>query len=406
MKALRNLRISLRALLAHKARSALAATGVAIGIAAVFLTSAIGQGAQAELTHTLGTMGTQLLVVRPAQLKKTPARRQIQGFASSLKLEDYAALSELRGIDAAAPAAEGAVKIETESGLVTTQVIGTTSSYFRTQHLELSQGQLFDDDEAGGAPRVAILGGRIVRSLFPSGDAIGCDVRIAGAAFEIVGALLPKGAAGDGSDIDNQVFIPVRTAMRRVFDSRSLSAIYVGVRRSEDLNAAEAEIRALLRDRHLLERRGRPDDFTVQNQRRTVEAQRRITRPLALFTTGLAALSLFVGGAGILALMLLSVQERRSEIGLRVAVGARRRDIVMQFLTEALALALAGGTLGVALGAAGTWMVRIITHWSVQVSPQTVLVSLVTASSIGLLFGALPARKAAQLPPAQALTLE
>jgi len=406
MKALRNLRVSLRALLAHKARSALAATGVAIGIAAVLLTTALGQGAQAELTRALGTMGARLLVVRPAQLKKTPARRQIQGFSSSLKLEDFAAIAELPGIVAAAPSAEGAVKIETDRGLVATQVIGTTPAYFRAQHLELTYGQIFEDDEMRSAPRVVVLGGRIANSLFPDGKAIGRDVRIAGAAFQVVGALAPKGAAGDGSDIDNQVFIPVRTAMRRVFDSRSLSAIFIGVLRLEDLDPAEGSIRALLRERHLLDRRAIPDDFTIQNQRRSVEAERQVTRPLTLFTMGLAALSLFVGGAGILALMWLSVQERRPEIGLRVAVGARRRDVMTQFLTEALVLALVGGVAGIAIGAAGTWIIGLTTKWSVRVSSETVLASLAVASGIGLLFGALPARQAARLPPAKALTLE
>jgi putative ABC transport system permease protein len=405
MKALRNLRVSLRALLSHKARSALAATGIAIGIAAVLLTTALGQGAQTELTRAIGTMGTRLLVVRPAQLKKTPARRQIQGFASSLKFEDFTAINELPDIVAAAPLVEGAVKIETYSGLLATQVIGTTPAYFRAQHLELAQGQLFDD-EIQSAPRVVVLGGRIVETLFPDGGAVGRDVRIAGATFQVVGALTKRGAAGDGSDVDNQVFMPLRTAMRRVFDSRSLSAIFVGVRKSEDLDPSEHLIRALLRERHRLDRRANPDDFTIQNQRRSVEAERQITRPLTWFTTGLAALSLFVGGTGILALMWLSVQERRPEIGLRVAVGARRRDIIIQFLTEALLLALAGGTLGITLGTVGTWMIGFTTKWSLHVSPETVLVSLAISSGIGLLFGALPARQAAQLKPARALNLE
>ncbi len=406
MKALRSLRLSLRALFGHKARSALAATGVAIGIAAVFVTDALGQGAQAELLKNFGSLGTQELVVRPAQLKKTPARRQVQGFASSLKLEDWAAIAELPGLAAVAPITEGAAKIETEQGLVATQVLGTTSAYFRVKHFQIGEGQLFDDAANQAAPRVVILGGRIARTLFPDGNAVGRDLRIGGSAFEVVGALVPKGAAADGSDVDNQVFIPLRTAMRRVFDSRSLSAIFVGVRRSADLSAAENQIQELLRERHQLEKRGRPDDFTIQNQLRAIATQRQITRPLTFFTTGLAALSLFVGGTGILALMLLSVQERRSEIGLRVAIGARARDILWQFLAEALVLALAGGTLGVGIGAAGTWALALVTRWALRVSLQAVLISLATAASIGLVFGALPARKAALLPPARALSLE
>ena len=406
MKGLRSLRLSLRTLFAHKLRSTLAATGIAIGIAAVFVTTALGQAAEAELMKNFGAMGTRELVVRPAQLKKTPARRQVQGFASSLKLDDWAAVVDLPGLAGVAPLVEGAVKIETERGLVATQMLGTTSAYFRVKHFRVAQGAPFNDEDTVAAPRIAVLGGRIAHTLFPSGDAVGQDVRIAGAAFEVVCRLEPKGMTADGSDVDNQVFIPVQTAMRRIFDSRSLSAIFVGVRRSEDLSAAENQIRNVLRERHQLDRRKRPDDFTIQNQFRFIKAQRQITRPLTFFTTGLAGLSLFVGGAGILALMLLSVQERRPEIGLRVAVGARARDILWQFLAEALVLALGGGALGVTLGAVVTWGIALVTHWVLRVSLQAVLFSLGTAASIGLAFGALPARKAARIAPARALTLE
>jgi putative ABC transport system permease protein len=406
MRFARNLRLSVRALLAHRTRSALAATGVAIGIAAVFLTSALGQGAQTELAAKLGAMGTRLLVVRPAQLKKSPARRQIQGFSTNLKLDDSTAVADIAGLSAVAPVAEGAVKLETERGLVATQVLGTTNAFFRARHYQIRQGHVFDEEQDVTAPRVAVLGGRIARSLFPDGDAVGRELRIGGTTFEVIGTLAPKGMSADGSDADNQVFVPVRTAMRRIFDSRSLSAIFVGVSRAEDLGHVESAIRDRLRERHQLERRARPDDFTIQNQLRSLSAQQKIMRPLAYFCSGLAALSLLVGGSGILALMLLSVQERRWEIGLRVAVGATSRDVFWHFLSEALLLALIGGGLGVALGALGTWAIAQFTHWALRVSLQAVVISLSTAAGIGLVFGASPARKAACLPPAQALVLE
>jgi len=406
MTLLTSLRHSLRALVAHRTRSLLAASGVAIGIAAVFLTTALGQGAQGELTSRLGNMGTRLLVVRPAQLKKTPARRKIQGFASSLKLDDYAAIAELPGLDTTAPLAEGAVKIETERGIVATQVLGTTSAFFRVRRFEIGGGRLFDDGEDIGAPRVAILGGRIKKALFPTADAVGSEIRIAGAAFEVVGTLVSKGMSADGADADNQVFIPVRAAMRRVFDSRSLSAIFVSVHHTQDLELAESTVRQLLRERHGLERRQSADDFTIQNQLRFLTAQQRVTRPLVLFSSGLAGLSLFVGGAGILALMLLSVQERRWEIGLRVAVGATSRDIFFQFLGEAAMLALLGGIAGIGIGALGTWGIAQVTHWAMRVSAQAVFVALGIASGIGIVFGAVPAQKAALWPAARALATE
>lgn len=406
MRWVRNLRLSVRSLFEHRTRSVLAAVGVAIGIAAVFLTTALGQGAQAEITTRFGNVGTRLLVVRPAQVKKTPARKQIQGYTTNLRFEDSDALAEVAEVGSVAPVCEGAVKIETERGVVATNALGTTSAFFRVRHYQTKQGRWFDDAEEAAAPRVAVLGGRLAASLFPDDDAVGRDVRIAGAAFEVIGTLYPKGMSADGSDADNQVFVPVRTAMRRIFDSRSLSAIFVGVRRTEDLAPAERAIRELLRARHLLDRRAHPDDFTVQNQLRFLSAQQRITRPFAYFCSGLAALSLLVGGTGILALMLLSVQERRWEIGLRVAVGATARDIFWHFLAEALVLAMLGGIAGVTLGALGTWAISRITHWSLAVSIRAIGVSLATAVGIGLLFGASPARQAALLPPAKALVLE
>jgi putative ABC transport system permease protein len=415
MRYIRNLQLSVRSLLAHRTRSVLAALGIAIGTAAVFLTSAVGEGAKTELAARFGEVGTCLLVVRPAQVKKTPARKQIQGYVTNLKYDDFEAIAELPGIESAAPVCEGAVKIQmtpetgrgrTERGLVATQVLGTTSAFFRARHYKITRGRWFDQHEESGSPRVAVLGGRLAANLFPDGDAVGRDVRIGGTAFEVIGTLGAKGMSADGSDADNQVFVPVRTAMRRVFDARSLNAVFVGVRRSEDVALVESAMTQLLRERHRLEQRGRPSDFTIQNQLRVTSVQQKIAAPLTYFCSGLAALSLIVGGAGILALMLLSVQERRWEIGLRVAVGATSRDIFWLVLAEALVLAITGGAVGVACGALGTWVLGRVTHWVLSVSVQAIAVSLTTAAGVGLLFGASPARQAALLPPAQALVLE
>jgi len=290
--------------------------------------------------------------------------------------------------------------------MVATQVIGTTSAFFRARHYKISQGRVFDEAEDLGLPKVAVLGGRIGRTLFAEGNAVGKDVRLGSVRFEVIGVLVARGMTADGSDADNQVFVPVRAAMRRVFDTQSLSATFIGVERSSDLPGVERSVRELLRERHALNRQARPDDFTVQNQRRSLSAQQQIMRPLADFCLGLAVVSLAVGGAGILALMLLSVQERRWEIGLRVAVGATARDMFWQFLVEALLLGTVGGVAGVLLGSLGTWVTAALTHWALDVSTQAVTVSLATSVAVGLMFGALPARRAALLPPAQALGLE
>jgi putative ABC transport system permease protein len=406
MRFLRTLRPSLRTLLAHRVRSSLAATGVAIGIAAVLSTSAIGQGAEAEMQKNLGAMGTHLLVVRPESVKRTTARKEQKGLLTTLKLEDYQAISELPLVEAAAPVVEGPVKIKANQGVVTTTLLGTTSAFFHVRDFEFGRGRPFDDEEDSGRSRLVVLGGQISNSLFPKEDPVGQEVRISGIAFEVVGMLRQKGVSADGADADNQAFIPVHTAQRRLFDSRSLGAIFVGVRRPDDLDPVAAEIRSLLRERHALVQRGRPDDFTVQNQLRFLSAQRQTLRPLKVLTAGLAAISLLVGGTGILALMLLSVRERTPEIGLRMAVGARQKDILFQFLAEASLLSLVGGTAGIALGALGISGLSWATHWPLRVSMQALTVSLAMSATIGLVFGAFPAMKAARLPPVQALALE
>jgi putative ABC transport system permease protein len=403
MRFLRTLRPSLRALLAHRTRSVLAAGGVGIGIAAVFLTSAIGQGAQAEMQKNLGAMGTRMLVVRPETVKKTVARKELQGIVTTLKLEDYRAIRELARVASAAPVVEGPCKVKVGQAVVATKALGTTSSFFRIRDFGLAEGRFFAEDEDEGSARLAVLGATLAASLFPREDPIGQEIRIGQVTFEVVGTLIAKGVAADGADADNQVFIPVATAMRRLFDVRWLSAIFVRVAASADLDAVAADLKQLIRERHA--RPGRPDDFAVQDQRRFVLAQAATMRPLTWLTSGLAAVALLIGGTGILALMLLSVRERTPEIGLRMAVGARPRDVLAQFLAESLVLSLAGGLTGIAVGALGTALLARATRWPLSVSAQAVAVSFATAAAIGLLFGALPALKAARLLPVQALSL-
>lgn len=406
MRRWRALGPSLRSLLAHPVRSALAAAGVAVGIAAVSTTAAVGRGAQAEVLGSIGTLGMPLLVVRPSQVKQATARKQLRGFVSTLKVDDSSAIAALPGVAAVAPSVEGPARVKADQGVVATTVLGTTASFFRARGFELAGGRLFSDQEDCELAPLAVLGGRASQALFPGEDPVGREVRLGRVRFEVVGALKLKGVSGDGADADKQVFIPVKTALRRVFNSRSLSRVFIGVRDERDLEGVEGRVRALLRDRHGLDRRELPDDFAVQDQQRLLAAQKKTARSLEVFTLGLAAISLLVGGTGILALMMLSVRERTPEIGLRMALGARRRDILVQFLAEALALALVGGMAGAAVGAAGAFLVGQATGWKTQVAPGTLLVALGTSAAVGLLFGVLPARKAALMTPVGALGLE
>ena len=404
MRFLRTLKPSLRALFAHRMRSLLASSGVAIGIAAVLLTSAIGEGAQVEMQKSLGAMGTNMLVVRPETVKKTVARRELDGLRTTLKHEDYLAIRELPQVASAAPVVEGPCKVKVNQAVVATKALGTTSAFFRIRDFQLARGRWFDEEEDSGRARLAILGGQIASSLFPHEDPTGQPIRIGQVTFEVVGTLVAKGVSADGADADNQVFVPVGTAMSRLFDVRWLGAVFVRVRASTDLAVVTRAIQALLRERHACQ--GKPDDFAVQDQRRFLSAQARTMQPLTWLTAGLATVALFIGGTGILALMLLSVRERTPEIGLRMAVGARPRDVLVQFLAESLVLSLAGGVAGIVAGALGTALLASATHWPLQVSVRAVAIACASAGLVGLFFGAMPARRAARLQPIQALSLD
>jgi putative ABC transport system permease protein len=404
IRLLRLIALSLRALLAHRTRSALAVFGVAVGVAAVVLVTALGEGAQRELLAGMASQGSHLLVVRPAQARRTAARREVKGRLTTLSPADGEALGELAPVEEAAPALDGRRRVRAEAGAAPAIVVGTTAAFPRVRGFALARGAFFSAADDGDAARVVVLGARVAGALFPGADPLGETVRIGGAPFEVVGVLEPQGVTADGADVDTQVYVPLRTALRRVFNARWLGSVYVRVRSQTGFAPAEAEIRALLRERHHLDERDRPDDFAIQDPARVLAVRRQVARAVTAFTAGLAAISLLVGGAGILALMLLSVRERTPEIGVRRAVGARARDVLTQFLAEAVALAAAGGLLGVAAGAGAAAAVAAATGWPVRVPAWAAAAGLGVSALVGLAFGALPAWRAARLPPAVAIS--
>ena len=405
MKLRRAARLSLRALLAHKVRTALALTSVAMGVTGVLLTSAIGKGAQVEVERGIEAAGANLLVVRPAQVKRTAARKEVRGAFTTLRLDDYQAIATLPLAAEAAPGVDGGLRVKAGGGSMATGVLGTAPALARLRNLRLGSGRFFDEDDDAAARRVAVLGARVARTLFPDEDPMGRDVRLRGLPFEVIGVLEPKGLQADGSDQDGSVFIPIRTALRRVFNTTWLSAVFVSVGERARMPEAEAALRDLLRERHRL-RPGAPDDFQVQDQARLLAMQRQAVEALTLLTAGLAGVSMLVGGAGIFALMFLSVKERTAEIGLRMAVGARSRDVLVQFLGEATLLAVGGWLLGFVVAVLGGIAVALGTEWRVAFPAGAALTSFLIAVVTGLGFGALPARKAARLPPIRALGTE
>jgi putative ABC transport system permease protein len=406
MRFYRRLAPSVRGLLAHKFRTALALLSIAVGVAAVVVTGAIGAGAQAEMLRSMENMGTNLLVVRPAQVKKLVARRTIAGYTTSLKMDDYQAISELAVVARAAPGSESMLRVKADHTTVMAKVLGTTSNFPDVRRFQLRAGRFFDVEDDLNARRVAVLGAHVEEELFKGTDPVGQEIRIRGVPFEVIAVLEPKGVTADGSNEDNQVLIPIRTALRRVFNSTWLNEVFVSIRDIKKMEYAQGEMANLLRDRHGLERADKPDDFAIQNTSKLLTAQKEAADTLVLFSTGLAALALLLGGIGILALMILSIRERTGEIGLRMAVGARPRDIFLQFLAEAMFLALGGWTVGIALGAIGATTIAFGTSWKLALPWSAAIVSLAIAATTGLGFGAFPARKASLLPPIQALLRE
>jgi putative ABC transport system permease protein len=405
----RGLKPALRALLAHRLRVALSLSSVAMGVAAVLLTSAIGKGAENEVVRGIEAMGTNLLVVRPAQAKRLVARKEVGGIVTSLEAADAEALEGLSLVAEAVPATDRALRAKAGNGAMITKVLGTSTAFPAVRSFRVRDGRFFDSADEQASRRVAVLGSRVAEQLFPDGDAVGRAIRLRGIPFEVIGVFAAKGVSADGSDEDNQVVVPLRTALRRVLNTTWISAIFVRVRDPRRMADAEAEIAALLRERHQRSERGgaaRSDDFAVQNRAKFLLAQKETAESLTRLTAGLSALALLVGGFGILALMLLSVRERTGEIGLRMAVGARPRDILVQFLAESAALSLGGWLAGVAAAALGVGLVALSTEWKVGVPFEALLASLAMASATGVGFGAFPARRASLLPPVEALATE
>lgn len=403
MKLRRRLVSSLRPLFAHRTRTALALLGVAIGVSAVVISRAIGEGAEAEMARAFERTGTNLLIVKPLPVRRLVARREIGGTATTLVPEDAAAMAALPLVQAVAPAVEGGVRVKAGAVAMKTTVRGTSAGYAAVRGYALATGRMFDVDDERQNLRVAVLGSRVVDALRAGAPAPPAGIRIRGVPFAVIGTLRDRGPTADGADQDNVVLVPLGTALRRVFNVRWLTSVYVAVATPEQMSAAEAQLGRLLQARHGHGGEPLPPDFAIQNTAKTRAVQLELAQALSRYATGLAAIALLVGGVGILALMFLSIRERTGEIGLRMAVGAQPRDILFQFLIEAGTLALAGWAAGVVLGGTAVLVVARATTWPVSMPVNAVLAALAMTLALGLGFGALPARKAALIPPLEAL---
>lgn len=403
MKTGRRFTSAMRTLTHFRARTALAAAAVAVGVAAVILSRAVGVGAQREMNRTMERMGTNLLLVKPLPLKPSPARPQIRGSAMSLSVADCTAIEALPLVHEAAPAIEGSVRVKAGPAAMKTTVRGTTPAYPLLRRFTVRSGRFFTGDDDRHARRVAVLGARVDEALGDGHSLVGEVIRIHDIPFDVIGTLAAKGTTADGDDEDNQVLIPLRTALRRVFNVHWLTTVYVSVTEPARMTDAQTDLQHLLRARHERGTRRSPDDIAVQNTAKTRALQQQVTESLSRYATGLGLIALFVGGVGIMALMLVSVRERTSEIGLRMAVGARPGDILVQFLIESSGLALAGWVAGLLLAAVGLIVLAFTSRWTLAIPTSATFASFAMAVGIGLGFGALPARQAAATPPIHTL---
>ncbi|HEX8822628.1 MAG TPA: ABC transporter permease [Archangium sp.] len=410
MNLLETFRVAARALLRSKTRSFLTALGIIIGVGAVIAMVAIGDGARASVQKVFDAMGTNLLIVLPGSSSSGGARG---GFGSqpTMTWDDLEALrTQVPTVRAAAPELRSNAQVFSEDQNWATSVIGTTSDYFVVRSWTAASGAFFSELDTEGGMKVAVLGATVVENLYgPGVNPVGQVVRINKTPFTVVAVAARKGQSAMGQDLDNTVFVPATTFQRQV-QSQSLGnyikgAIFVQARSADDTARAQEQVRQLLRERHRLGE-DKPDDFDIRNLAEVASGQQESTRTLSLLLAAIAAVSLVVGGIGIMNIMLVSVTERTREIGVRVAVGARPRDILTQFLIEALALALIGGLIGTVLGVGVARLLAAQFGWPLLVRPEVALLALGFSGLVGVGFGLYPARKASLLDPIDALRYE
>ena len=394
---------SWRALLRHRVRTVLVVLSIGIAVAAVVLTSAIGAGAREDIVKRIGATGTNLLLVKPLPVANLVSRKTIRGSATTLDLDDADEIAALSLVGEVAPSVDRAMRVKAGNIATIATVVGTTLAFPRARQFQLRSGSYFSTEDDDAARRVAVLGARVAATLFPAGDAVGNTIHIGRVLFEVIGVFAAKGTSVDGADQDSQLVIPIRTALRRVFNADWLTTIFVSVRQPQRLDAAERQVTDVLRARHRRVGRERADDFAVQNLVRLVGGQQMLAQSMTTATDVLAAVSLLGGAAGMLSLMLLAVRERRREIGLRKAVGARSRQILVQFLCEAMLLVSAGVVTGVALAGAGGVAVAYTTRLTLALPVDALLASALVSVAAGAIVGVIPAMRAARVPPIEAL---
>jgi putative ABC transport system permease protein len=395
------------ALRLHKLRSALTMLGIIIGVAAVIAMMAVGGGAREQIVAQIRSLGANLLVVVPGNITQGGVRLGA-GAASTLTDDDATAIAkEVPSAQAIAPFVRGGAQVVAGGANWATTIYGIDAGWFEAREWDVDSGRLFEPEEIARGAQVALIGQTVARTLYGGLDPVGQEMRVRNVPFRVVGVMAKKGQSTFGQDQDDVVLLPLNAARQRVLgrnlaNARAVGSIYVKVREGEDMSIAETDVKALLRQRHRLQP-NQEDDFSIRNLADIAATREASANTLALLLAAVAGVSLAVGGIGIMNIMLVSVTERTREIGLRLAVGARKRDILRQFLFEAVGLSVIGGAVGVGVGIAAAYIIAHMAGWPLLIQPQAIVLAAVFAGMVGVFFGWYPALRASRLDPIEAL---
>ena len=402
MRIINTIKVALRALRRNKMRSILTALGIIIGVGAVIAMVSIGNGAKAQVEAQVASLGENVITVFPGSFT-TGGMRSGWGSASTLTIEDAEGIRrEVANAVAVSPEVRDRAQVLANGLNWNTQIMGESPDYPAIRTWKFAEGSIFTDQDVRSVAKVAVLGKTVVDQLFPDGDPLGKTVRIRNIPFKVVGVLASKGFNLFGQDQDDTVVIPYTSHLKRVSHHTNINSILVQAASAEAIDKVQQDITDLLIQR----RKGREQDFTVRNQVEIAQAATATSETMTLLLGAIAGVSLIVGGIGIMNIMLVSVTERTREIGIRLAVGAHGRDVLLQFLIEAVILSSLGGVIGILIGVGASELVSMKTGWPILVSSTSVVVAVVFSAAVGMFFGFYPARKAAQLDPIEALRYE
>jgi len=405
MRSLSLIRVAADSILANRLRTLLTMLGIIIGVAAVIVMVAVGEGAQSKIRQQIEGLGTNLLVIT-AGSSSSGGVSGGAGSSNRLQVEDAEKLQRegilLSGVS---PMIMTFTQAIGGTGNWRTTINGVASNYPLIRDWPVADGTFFQESDVRSMRKVAVIGQTVAENLFPDGDAVGQRIQLRSVPFEIIGVLAPKGQTAEGRDQDDVIVAPYTTVKTRISGRSFIPQIIASTFSPDDIPAATEEIRGVMRESHDLAE-WEEDDFTVRNQTELADAAQGTTEVMTILLASIAGISLLVGGIGIMNIMLVSVTERTKEIGVRMAVGARRSDVLTQFLVESVVMSLAGGLIGVGLGFAGSRLVADLTGWSTLIEPATIALALGFSASVGIFFGFYPARKAANLDPIDALRWE